>query len=60
MVERKAGRVPKLEAGGRYAMTIEYGVHVGKDSVQRVVEEINAITGRNRGTLLFPKPAKND
>ena len=57
-VERKAGRVPKLEAGGRYAMTIEYGVHVGKDAVARVVQQIDTIQG-DRGTKLNPRPRKS-
>lgn len=56
MVERKAGRVPKLEGGGRYEMTVEYGVHVGTSEVKRVVGQIGRIQG-DRGTKLNATPA---
>jgi hypothetical protein len=42
-VERKFGRVPKLAPGGRYAMTIQYGVHVGEPAVTEVVRQIEHI-----------------
>jgi hypothetical protein len=42
-LERKHGRVPKLEPGGRYEMTIDFGVHAGKEAVRGVVGEIAAI-----------------
>ena len=56
MIERKAGRVPKLEAGGRYAMTIEYGVHVGAAEVGNVVRQIERIQG-DKGLKLNIAPA---
>jgi hypothetical protein len=56
-VERKHGRVPKLEAGQRYEMTIDFGVHLGKDDVTRVEESIAAIQG-DRGTKLNAMPQK--
>lgn len=59
MVERKYGRVPKLDGGGRYAMTIEYGVHVGADAVDGVRRRIETIQG-DRGTKVNMAPAKTD
>jgi len=58
-VERKHGRVPKLEAGQRYEMTIDFGVHVGKDEVRRVEESVAAIQG-DKGTKLNATPQKLD
>lgn len=55
-IERKFGRVPKLAPGGRYEMTIEYGLHVGKDAVHRVERQIESIQGL-RGTKLNTTPA---
>jgi len=44
-VERKYGRVPKLAAGGRYEMTIDFGVHLTASEVQGVARAIAAIQG---------------
>lgn len=48
MVERKAGRVPKLAAGGRSTMTIEYGVHLGAAAVGDIARQIEGIQGSTR------------
>jgi hypothetical protein len=50
-IERKLGRVPKLAPGGHYETHIDFGIHVGKDDVQRVAEEIKKIQGERNGTI---------
>ncbi len=47
-VERKFGRVPKLAAGGKYEMTVEYGVHFGKEAVARAAQRIERIQGETK------------
>ena len=42
-VERKAGRVPKLAPGKSHRMTLDYGLHHDKPSVQEVLKTIAAI-----------------
>lgn len=56
-IERKAGRVPKLAGDASHAMTIDYGIHVGKDEVQKVADRIKAIQG-DRKPIVAEKPEK--
>jgi hypothetical protein len=56
MIERKFGRVPKLAPGGRYAMTVEYGVHATKEEVLQVKQRIERIQGDVQAKL-NTKPA---
>lgn len=56
VVERKAGRVPVLAPGGRHAMTIDVGLHVGPSEVQAVIQKIGAIQG-GKQPILEPTPA---
>jgi hypothetical protein len=42
-VERKMGRVPKLEGGASHTMTIDFGVHVGAASLEPVLNRIDAL-----------------
>jgi hypothetical protein len=58
-IERKAGRVPKLAGDASHAMTIEYGIHVGKDEVQKVADRIKTIQG-DRKLMVDEKPEKRD
>ncbi len=50
-VERKFGRVPKLDAGAGRSMSIDFALHAGKDEVQRVADQIGAIQGDRKTTL---------
>lgn len=58
-IERKAGRVPKLAGDASHAMTIDYGIHVGKDEVQKVADRIKTIQG-DRKPIVDEKPEKKD
>ena len=58
-IERKAGRVPKLAGEASHAMTIDYGIHVGKDDVQKVADRIRTIQG-DRKPIVDEKPEKKD
>ena len=49
MVERKYGRVPKLDAGESRSFTLDFGIHVGND---KVGELINEATARQSSTAL--------
>ena len=49
MVERKYGRVPKLDAGESRSFTLDFGIHVGND---KVGELINEATERQSSTAL--------
>ncbi len=56
-LERQAGRVPKLAPGESRRMAIDFGIHSGKDAVQRLIEHIGAIQG-GRKTAIDAQPAK--
>lgn len=45
-VERKAGRVPKLDAGASHTMTVEFGLHGTRGDVSQVAEEIRRLQGK--------------
>ena len=49
MVERKYGRVPKLDAGESRSFTLDFGIHEGND---KVGELINEATARQSSTAL--------
>ena len=49
MVERKYGRVPKLDAGESRSFTLDFGIHEGND---KVGELINEATERQSSTAL--------
>jgi hypothetical protein len=42
-VERKAGRVPKLDGGKSHTMTIDFGVHFGAAALEPVLDRIDAL-----------------
>src|SRR5262249_17907032 len=42
-VERKAGRVPKLDGGKSYTMTLDFAVHAGAKEVQAAITHIQAL-----------------
>ncbi len=54
-VERKFGRVPKLAPGASRRMAIDFAIHVGKDQVEDVAEQIRKIQG-DRKTTVDEKP----
>ena len=54
-LERKAGRVPKLEPGKSHEAAIAFRIHSGKDTVQHQVEQVNAIRG-GRKPLIDAQP----
>jgi galactose mutarotase-like enzyme len=56
-LERRAGRVPKLEPGKSRHLTIDFQLHSGKDAVQRVQERVLALQGGRR-TVIDAQPAK--
>jgi len=58
-IERKAGRVPKLAGDASHAMTIDYGIHFGKDEVQKVADRIKTIQ-RDRKPIVDEKPEKKE
>jgi hypothetical protein len=58
-IERKAGRVPKLAGDASHAMTIDFGIHAGKDEVQRMADRIKVIQG-DRKPMVEDKPEKKD
>jgi hypothetical protein len=58
-IERKHGRVPKLEPGGRYMMTIDFRLHLGKQAVAAAAREVAAIQGE-QGTVVHTAPQKSE
>lgn len=58
-IERKLGRVPKLAAEASHAMALEFGVHLGKDEVQKVADRIKAIQGASK-PVIDEQPAKRE
>jgi hypothetical protein len=56
-LERKAGRVPKLEPRESRRMAIDFRIHSGKDAVQRQVEHIVALQ-RGRKTVVDAQSIK--
>jgi hypothetical protein len=56
-LERKAGRVPRLDPGGRRRMAIDFEVHSGKDAVESVRQQIIGIQG-DRKPVIDTQPAK--
>jgi hypothetical protein len=42
-VEREHGRVPVLAAGASRTMTLDFGLHQGREAVQRLAEEVQQI-----------------
>jgi galactose mutarotase-like enzyme len=56
-LERKAGRVPKLESGESRRMAIDFQIHSGKEAVQWATERIRAIQGDQK-TITELEPAK--
>ena len=50
-VERKFGRVPKLAPGETREFSLTYGVHLGKKSVQSVLDEIEEIQDSRKTTV---------
>jgi hypothetical protein len=56
-LERKAGRVPKLEPGQSRHMAIDLGIHSGKEAGQRVIDSITALQA-GRKTIIDAQPAK--
>ncbi len=46
-VEREAGRVPILPPGGRYRMTLEFGIHPDRQSVRKVLGRVSEIQDGN-------------
>lgn len=46
-VEREAGRVPVLPAGGSHHMTLEFGIHADQESVKEVLRRVSRIQGGN-------------
>jgi hypothetical protein len=56
-IERKHGRVPKLAGDASHAMTLDFGIHVGKDEVQRMAERIKAIQA-DRKPIVDDRPQK--
>jgi hypothetical protein len=58
-IERKLGRVPKLAAGESWGMSIDVGIHVGRDEVQKMGHRIDLIqAGQNR--MIEPRPEKKE
>ena len=57
LIERQNGRVPKLAPGGAYKMTLDFEMHVGRDSVRRVVEEIETLQ-RSQPMMIDEVPEK--
>jgi len=58
-IERIHGRVPSLSPGESHFMTIDFGVHVGAEEVQKVAREIEQIQG-DRRPLINEKPEKKE
>ncbi len=44
-VERKFGRVPKLAPGQSRSFTLDYGIHMGAETVKALTEKVSAIQG---------------
>jgi hypothetical protein len=47
-VERKAGRVPRLEGGKSHTMRIDFGVHVGEAALEPVFNRIEALQKKEK------------
>jgi hypothetical protein len=58
-VERQAGRLPTLAAGESRSFTLDFGVHVGADSVSETADRIRAIQG-TRETEVQSEPTVID
>jgi hypothetical protein len=55
--ERKAGRVPKLAAGGSHAMTLDIAIHTGRGQVDEMTRGIAGIQG-DRKPIIEREPGK--
>jgi hypothetical protein len=55
--ERKAGRVPKLAAGGSHAMTLDIAIHASSRQVEEMTRRIAAIQG-DRQPIIDREPGK--
>lgn len=58
-IERKGGRLAQLPPGGSQRMNIDFGIHIGKDDVDKVAGRIKLIQG-NRPPTIDEKPEKKD
>jgi hypothetical protein len=56
-LERVAGRVPKLQGGESYAVTLDIGLHVGSDPVSAVVQSIEKLQ-QDRPTEFVEQPRR--
>jgi hypothetical protein len=55
IVERKAGRVPKLDGGASHRMSLVFGLHSGAVEADAIVREIEGLQGERPPTLVAPK-----
>ena len=53
-VEREAGRVPVLAAGASHRMSLEFGIHVGHQSVNQAIQNVWNIGRVGEGRLPAP------
>ncbi|MGE0130663.1 MAG: aldose 1-epimerase family protein [Blastocatellales bacterium] len=58
-VERKAGRVPKLKPNETRKFAIDFAIHAGKESVDRVAAEISRLQA-GRQTQFNQQPIKDE
>jgi len=50
-VERKHGRVPKLNSGAKYRMSIDFTIHADKEAVAKVTTKIRQLVGDRQPEL---------
>ena len=56
-VERKYGRVPRLDAGDTRTFTLDFGIHLGKESVDELIAEATQMQASAELTINQEPPA---
>ena len=56
-VERKYGRVPRLDSGETRTFTLDFGIHIGKESVDKLIAEATQMQASAELTINQDPPA---
>jgi hypothetical protein len=56
-VERKYGRVPRLDSGETRTFTLDFGIYVGRESVDEMVAEATQMQASAKITINTTPPA---
>ena len=56
-VERKYGRVPRIDTGETRTFTLDFGIHLGRESVDEMVAETTQMQTSAKTTINSEPPA---